>query len=587
MEASLSNRHPALRDAVIRAIRAIDTASMRHPLLYLHWRQLVNLLLGLRTQSRFKLCVITGFAVGFWGLMFGMFRSGFVFVYDMAAIAPFRQVLIDYIFAFFYLTLLVMMSLSNAIISFAALYRTQETEFLLTKPMDAIAVFVYRVMESLVFSSWGMIALVVPLILAYGLTVWCPWYFYPLAMIFSFLFIILPCEFGALAALVTVAFLPRSRRRWIIAAGIVLLIPLLIWAWSMASKFIETPFTEEWQQDILEQLSFCQQWLMPSQWTSQGMLIAAQGDLTGSGFYLLLLLSNVLFGGLVCVWLGDRLFLKSWAVTHAHRSIARYALHGRMDRLLNGLLFFLPEKLRLLVVKDILVFVRDPRQWSQCLLFFGLMGLYIVNLPRMRYHLQLPFWRNMVAFLNVGATCLTLSTFTSRFVFPQLSLEGRRFWILALLPMERRTILWGKYFFSMAGSLLISLTLITLSDAQLDVPSFIIAVHILIVIVVCSGLAGISVGLGAAFPNLREENPSKIIAGFGGTLNLVVSIVFIILTVALVALPCHLYFAKEILSLRMFRGLLALSLAFCVGAGIAATWIPMRLGIRSFEELET
>ena len=62
------------------------------------------------------------------------------------------------------------------------------------------------------------------------------------------------------------------------------------------------------------------------------------------------------------------------------------------------------------------------------------------------------------------------------------------------------------------------------------------------VAVLCMGLSGISVGLGARLPNLRETDPSKIAVGFGGTLNLLVSLVFIFAIVTALAVPCHLYF---------------------------------------------
>jgi ABC-2 type transport system permease protein len=45
------------------------------------------------------------------------------------------------------------------------------------------------------------------------------------------------------------------------------------------------------------------------------------------------------------------------------------------------------------------------------------------------------------------------------------------------------------------------------------------------------------VGLGALFPNLKEDNPSKIVSGFGGTLCLVISFIYIVVYVALIAVP--------------------------------------------------
>ena len=46
-------------------------------------------------------------------------------------------------------------------------------------------------------------------------------------------------------------------------------------------------------------------------------------------------------------------------------------------------------------------------------------------------------------------------------------------------------------------------------------------------------LSGLAVGLGALFPNFKEDNPSKIVSGFGGTLCLVASFLYITLFVVL------------------------------------------------------
>ena len=59
---------------------------------------------------------------------------------------------------------------------------------------------------------------------------------------------------------------------------------------------------------------------------------------------------------------------------------------------------------------------------------------------------------------QIGLIGLVLSTFTTKFVFPLVSLEGRRFWILGLLPIRRETILWSTFLFAAVGSLTISST---------------------------------------------------------------------------------------------------------------------------------
>ncbi|KKL94738.1 hypothetical protein LCGC14_1861700, partial [marine sediment metagenome] len=109
-----------------------------------------------------------------------------------------------------------------------------------------------------------------------------------------------------------------------------------------------------------------------------------------------------------------------------------------------ALLYFLPFGLVLLIVKDLRLFRRDPVQWSQFLIFFGLLGLYFVNVRSFRYDHYYVGWVNVISFLNLSVVGLLMSTFTTRFIFPMISLEGRRFWILGLLPLRRETILWGR-----------------------------------------------------------------------------------------------------------------------------------------------
>jgi ABC-2 type transport system permease protein len=189
---------------------------------------------------------------------------------------------------------------------------------------------------------------------------------------------------------------------------------------------------------------------------------------------------------------------------------------------------------------------------------------------------------------------LILSTFTSRFIFPLLSLEGRNFWVLGLLPLKREAILWGKFAFASGISLVATEGLVILSDLMLRMHPLMIALHMGMVLVLCLGLSGISVGLGARLPNLRESDPSKIAAGFGGTLNLLVSLVFIFSIVTALAFPCHLYFAGPeaadlgtiAISEEAFKRWMTVAVLSSLIIGAVGTIVPLRIGIRAFQRME-
>jgi ABC-2 type transport system permease protein len=160
--------------------------------------------------------------------------------------------------------------------------------------------------------------------------------------------------------------------------------------------------------------------------------------------------------------------------------------------------------------------------------------------------------------------------------------------------MQREQILWSKFVFSSGISLVATEALVVLSDLMLKMSPVMIALHVGMIAVLCLGLSGISVGLGARLPNLREADPSKIAAGFGGTLNLLVSLVFIFAIVTALALPCHLYFAGQehpesagiALSYSGLRFWLSIAIIVSLAIGILGTVIPLRIGIKAFQRME-
>jgi ABC-2 type transport system permease protein len=93
-------------------------------------------------------------------------------------------------------------------------------------------------------------------------------------------------------------------------------------------------------------------------------------------------------------------------------------------------------------------------------------------------------------------------------------------------------------------------------------------------------------------PDLQESSPSKIASGFGGTLSLVISALFIIAVVLVTAIPAHLFLATEGGSNGSrwawagSRQALAAGVALATLLGLAATSLPLALGLRAFRRLE-
>ena len=166
------------------------------------------------------------------------------------------------------------------------------------------------------------------------------------------------------------------------------------------------------------------------------------------------------------------------------------------------------------------MFWRDTTQWGQSVMLFGLLGVYIINLRNFTHQLTSAFWINLIAFLNLGVCALNLASVTTRFVFPQFSLEGRRLWIVGMAPMGLARVVKTKFWLASAMSFVVTSGLIMLSCYLLKMSWDRVAFFGAVVTVMTFALNGLAVGLGVLYPNLKEANPNKIVSGFGGTLML-------------------------------------------------------------------
>ena len=490
----------------------------------------------------------------------------------------------QHLFVHFFLVLAVMLTFSNSILTFSSLYGRDEAGYLLAMPLHARDVVLVKWFEGISLSSWSFLLLGVPLMLAIANSGQVRWYYYPLFLGHFLGFVAIPACLGLLAAWAVAMWAPRRPLAIALSAAGIIILTVIYWFSNISDTALKS---EEWLQVVFKQIGVVKQPLFPSTWTAKGIVAAMRENVGESLFYLLVVLGN----GAFLSWLTVNILGRSWpeAYSRAQRGRALSVIrHGWMTAGTCWLLFFyLPTKLRLAMLKDLRGFARDAKQWSQMLIMFGLLVIYVLNLRRMPVDLDNPQFKALVAFLNLTTVCLILATFTSRFVYPLLSLESQQLWLVELLPIRRSTLLLVKFLFAITVTGLSAFCVMGLAVKILDLPSLYAWLNVAVCLGVCFGLSGLSIGLGARFPVLNNRNPARIASGFGGTLNLIVSMVFVSLEMAGVGwltmgLMAKTFATANTLTMSgwmILPGLVGLSLV----VGVGALWI----GVRHFERLET
>jgi ABC-2 type transport system permease protein len=554
------------------------------------WRRLKSVH---KTSGVMALAVVL-FVVGYQALSFLLFSRGFKFVNNFPALGA---LLLERLFFLLFAFLLVMLLFSNLVIGYGNFFRNRETQYLFSLPIPARVVFQWKFIESTVLASWAFLFLIAPLLAAYGLTRGVPWYYYVMTGVSMALFIVLPGVAGAWVALVLARYLDRRAFQVLALLALAVLLPLLA-VWFRPQTLPDNPVDTRVLSNLdklLTRTRFAEWPWLPSFWLSTSVLQWAEGALASAGFFLLVLLSHVLFFGCISFTCAGKIFYESFSMVQSRESIfLRWGWfrkwrerNRRFDYGIGGterafrFLFNPPCDALALLVKDARMFWRDTAQWGQTLVLLGLLGVYVINLRHFSEQLTNPFWVHLVCYLNLGACALNLATLTTRFVYPQFSMEGKRLWIIGLAPLGLVQVLRIKFWLASRAALLVSLSLIVLSCHMLRIPFDRTLYLGLVIGTMTFTLTGLATGLGAVFPNFREENPAKIVSGFGGTLCLLASFLYIVGSVTLLAMGSPWGWHGETSVgwiLGSWAGFAALSLA--VG------WMPFRLGLRRVEKFE-
>jgi len=373
------------------------------------------------SRARLRLSLIVGLSSFLWVVLFWLFLEGFQFLKSTVP-SDLHDETVRIVFGMFFVTMTVMLTFSSGIILYSSLFKAPEVAFLLTIPARVQRIFLHKFQEAVLLSSWAFILLGSPMLLAYGLVAEAPSYYFMLLVPFLVAFTYIPAGIGAIACMAIVRHLPSGR---------VLVLSILIGAvvvvtWSVGRSvtdgFRQNLLTPTWFRDILDRLSFTEHRLLPSWWLSSGLLEAARHEWSESVLFLTLTVSNALFFRQLGVWTAGAVFRPAYSALYGRRVARRRTRVAWIDRVAIRSTSMLPVQVRLLIVKDLRIFRRDPVQWGQFLIFFGLLALYFLNIRRFSYEVYYRGWVNMVSFLNVSVVGLLLATFTTRFIFPMISL---------------------------------------------------------------------------------------------------------------------------------------------------------------------
>src|SRR5882672_2389829 len=531
-----------------------------------------------------KLFILTLVGLAFWVGVYGLFYKILGYLRGLEDVGP---LLASKLLGVALLSAIVILVLSNVVTALSSFFLAKDLDLLVSAPVDWLRVYLAKLAETLMHSSWMVALMAVPIFAAYGVIYRGGLLFIPYAVLTVFPLLMLPAVAGSALTLILVNIFPARRTRDLLsivalgaAGGLILLFRLI------RPERLASPEGFRNLLDYIAVLRTPTSPFLPSEWVTQAIMsfLRGQPDLLPVALLWTTAAAFVALGAM----LHRNLFAPGF--TKAQEGAERFVRGELWRRTVGTVLRFLPVAKREFVIKDIKLFFRDTTQWSQLILLAVLVLVYLFNIKTLPLHRGEAvgfFYVTLVSFLNLGLAGFVLAAIAARFIFPAVSLEGRHMWLLRSSPLDLRALLWSKYWVGTIPLLVLALALTGLTNVLLQVRPFMMVMELVTICGLTFAIAALALGFGALYPQFETENAAQIPTSFGGLVFMMATIallgaVIFVLWQAVYQYVRSVFLGQPVVVDAWMIGWFAVAAALCA----AATALPLWIGLRRIERFE-
>ena len=534
-----------------------------------------------RSVAKFVVLALSG--AGFWTAVFGVAYRVLSYVQQVQDLGT---LLAGKMLGVILLAFLSILLLSNVITALSTFFLAKDLDLLVGSPITWPRLYLSKLAETVVHSSWMVGLLTLPILTAYGI-VFSGGPLFPFVALAAITpYLVMPAVLGTVFTVLLVNVFPARRTRELLGlvgiGGVAVLVLML--------RFIrpEQLARPEGFRNFVDYLTALKAptspWL-PSEWSADMIMnwLTRVSDPWP--------VAKLWIGGALVLALGAAVHRQLYALGYSKaQEGAERKVRRALRRPAEDALAWLPPQKREFLFKDARLFFRDNTQWSQLILLVVLLMIYIFNIKSLPIHSgeRIPFALvTMISFLNLGLAGFVLAAVAARFIFPGISLEGRQMWLLRSSPLDPRTMLWSKYWMGAVPLLILAVAITVLTNSLLRVSPFMMAVSLVTIVLYTLAASALALTFGVFYPQFGTENAAQIPTSFGGIVYMMSSLCLLAVIIMIEALPvtAQLRAWQRGQPLHLTPELLV-AFALVVGVCAAATVVPLRLSARRLELME-
>ena len=491
------------------------------PLLYVRYCMLRNFFRHLGRQDYLRFAILGSVFALVIAAGAGFATYGFSFIRSLPAMG---EVVTGSLIELLFFILFHLLVISNLLVGYTYLFQPRRSHLSFSLPVAPGNVFLLRASEAVFQSSWASFVLVGAVLVSYGTSFEAGATYFLFLPVILGAFLLLCGGIGITAAFLLGLLRRRFGRKAFAIGGATL---FLLGVSYLAGEVRTLSFRPGEELLFFTRLTSRLQTLSspfwPGRWAANAVAAFSHGVASEGFFALGLLTSSAFLFWPVWDLLGRFPYLRLWQDLHG--------IGGRAQR--RRRIPPVRSPLAGAIRKDLLLFVRDPTQTLQLLLFLLLMGLYSLSLLRFPKGLLPPRYMNYVAIANIAAISFILGSFSSRFVYPLLGVEGPAVWVFAVAPLAGRVILQTKLVLGLCLMVPSAVGLAAASHAALGIAGTEFLLGTALVTALACALVSLSLAFSATFAEFTSDRPGEVLGTMGGTSNFLASSGLVVIVLGL------------------------------------------------------
>jgi hypothetical protein len=493
--------------------------------------------------------VIKNLAAGliYFGFAFGMYKITYASLWHLITILKLNNFLFHRFISIILFVFFLAVNAGNIMVSLTGLFKSNEIDYLFTKPIPQERIFIVKFFDNFFYSSGVLFLILFSVLLAYG-------QFFKLGIMFYFnaifgLFVpftLIAAILGVLILFLLVRIASKIGIKWtVLILGTFYLVSVMVFLYfNNPPKIIEESLlSDSYVNALFAQLDNPLLKYLPNTWVASSLYQFQRGNNTLAAGYIILLYAETL----VLIIAGYLIAQKSYYKTFIIASEIRPKNDEKKNKSVALLRFDNERKgspvFWSIFRKEVVLFLRDPAQTFHLLLMVSLMGVFIVSIggkSTEMFRSLNPDVQALIYLVFFLFNAFFISSLALRFVFPHYSLEGYTFWKIRSAPVNYKKIYTYRFIFYLVIMLLLSEMLTVFSHVMFSVSLKFFSAIVTFFIVVT--VVSVNYGLGTYFANFGEKNPIRIASSQGASTAFLVCLFYLGFIIAVLFVPLSQYF---------------------------------------------